>query len=60
MNRRMARIMDKQELIKFLKENLEVSICCDYGSCDSPRVNLSIFLCNEEICSSSDYLLKVD
>ena len=52
--------MDKQELIKFLKENLKVNIWCDYDGCDSPQVNVSIILCGEEIHSSSDYLLKVD
>lgn len=51
--------MNEQELIKFLKENLKVSIWCDY-CCDSPQVNVSISLCNEEIHSSSDFLLKVD
>ena len=52
--------MNKQELIEFLKENLKVNIWCDYGGCDSPQVNVSITLCDEEIHSSSDYLLKVD
>lgn len=52
--------MDKQELIQFLKENLKVNVWCDYDGCDSPQVNVSITLCNEEIHSSSDYLLKVE
>ena len=51
--------MNEQELVKFLKENLKVSIWCDY-CCDSPQVNVSISLYDEEICSSSDYLLKVN
>lgn len=53
-------IMNKQELIQFLKENLKVNIWCDYDGCDSPQVNVNITLCDEEIHSSSDYLLKVD
>jgi hypothetical protein len=53
-------IMDEQELKKFLKENLRVNIWCDYDGCNSPQVNVSITLCNEEIHSSSDYLLKVE
>lgn len=52
--------MTEQELIKFLKENLKVSIWCDYDGCNSPQVNVSIILCDEEIHSSSSYLLKVD
>lgn len=52
--------MNKHELIQFLKENLKVNIWCDYDSCDSPQVNVNITLCDEEINSSSDYLLKVD
>ena len=52
--------MNKQELIEFLKENLKVDIWCDYDGCDSPQVNVSITLCNKEICSSRDYLLKVN
>ena len=49
--------MDEKELIKFLKENLKVNIWCDYDGCDYPQVNVNITLCDEEICSSSDYLL---
>lgn len=52
--------MDKQELIRFLKENLKVDVWCDYDGCDSPQVNVSITLCDEEIHSSSDYLLRVN
>ena len=51
--------MNKQELIKFLKENLKVNVWCDYDGCGSPQVNVSIILCDEEVYSSSDYLLKV-
>lgn len=53
-------IMNEQELIKFLKENLKVNIWCDYDGCDSPQVNVSITICDEEIHSSSSYLLKVN
>ena len=53
-------IMNKQELIKFLKENLEINIWCDYDRCDSAQVNVSLDLCGEEIHRSSDYLLKVN
>ena len=52
--------MNKQELIKFLKENLEINIWCDYDRCDSAQVNVSLDLCGEEIHHSSDYLLKVN
>ena len=49
--------MNQEDLIKFLKENLKVSVWCDYDGCDSPQVNVSIILCGEEIHSSSDYLV---
>ena len=52
--------MEKDELIKFLKKNLKVGVQCNYDGCGSPQVNVSIILCDEEIHSSSDYLLKVD
>ncbi len=52
--------MNKQELIKFLKENLKVKVWCDYDGCDSPQVNVSISICNEEIDNSSGYLLRVN
>ena len=48
--------MDKEDLIKFLKENLKVDIWCDCGCCGSSRVNVSLSLCGEEIDSSSDFL----
>ncbi len=51
--------MDKQELIQFLKENLKLKVWCDYNG-HSPRINVSILLCDEEIHSSRDYLLKVN
>ncbi len=49
-------IMDKQELINFLKENLKIEIWCDYDGCDSARVNVGLYLCDEEINTSSDYI----
>ena len=52
--------MSKEELISFLKENLSITVFCDYDGCNSPQVNVNLFLCGEEICTSSDYLLKVD
>lgn len=51
--------MNEQELIKFLEENLKIEIWRDYDGCDSPQVNVSITLCDKEIHSSRDYLLKV-
>lgn len=48
--------MEKEELIKFLKENLSIVVWCDYDGCDSPQVNVAVNLCDEEISTSSDYL----
>lgn len=48
--------MNKEELIQFLRENLKVSVWCDYDGCCSPQVNVSLFLGDEEIWTSSDYL----
>ena len=53
-------IMDKQDLIKFLKENLSVNVWCDYDGCDSPQVNVGIYIGDEIINESSDYLLRVN
>lgn len=52
-------IMDKEELIEFLKENLRVNVWCDYGGHGHPQVNVGIYLCDEKINESSDYLLAV-
>ena len=52
--------MDKQELIDFLKENLRVNVWCDYDGCDSPQVNVGIYICDEKINEASDYLLRVN
>lgn len=49
-------IMTKEELIKFLKENLSITVWCDYDGCDSPQVNVALYLGEEEISKSSDYL----
>lgn len=51
--------MNKQELIEFLKENLVVNVWCDYDGCGSPQVNVGIYLGEEVIDESSDYLLAV-
>jgi hypothetical protein len=48
--------MGKEELIKFLKENLSITVWCDYDGCDSPRVNVALYWGLEEISKSSDYL----
>lgn len=48
--------MNKEELIQFLRENLKVSVWCDYDGCDSHQVNVSLYLGDEEISKSSDYL----
>lgn len=50
----------KDYLFKFLRENLKINIWCNYGECDSPQVNVSLDLCEEEIHCSSDYLLRVN
>lgn len=54
------KIMNKDELIKFLKDNLKINVWCDYDGCGSPQVNVSLDLCGEEIHRSSDYLLRVN
>lgn len=48
--------MTKEELTEFLKKNLSVYIWKDYDGCNSPRINVSLILCDEEISISSDYL----
>ena len=48
--------MNKQELIQYLKDNLKVDIWCDYDGCDTPQVNVSLYLGDKEISTSSDYL----
>ena len=53
-------MIDEDYLIEFLRENLKIRIWCDYDGCDSPRVNVSLELCGEEIHRSDDNLLRVD
>ena len=48
--------MNKQELMQFLKDKLKVTVWCDYDGCDTPQVNVSLYLGDEEISRSSDYL----
>jgi hypothetical protein len=50
----------KGYLFKFLRENLKINVWCDYDGCYSPRVNVSLDLCGEEIHRSSDNLLAVN
>jgi len=57
---RNGKIMNKDELIQFLKKNLKINVWCNYDGCDSPQVNVSLDLCGEEIHRSSDYLLRVN
>lgn len=52
--------MNREELIKFLEENLSVNVDCDYDQCGSPQVTVSISLGTYLISESSDYLLRVD
>ena len=52
--------MNEQDLINFLKENLKVNVWCDYDGCDSPQVNVGIYIGDETINESSDYLLRVN
>ena len=48
--------MTQEELIKFLKDNLEIIVWCDRDGCDSHQVNVALHLCGEEISKDSDYL----
>ena len=48
--------MNKEELIQFLKDNLKVTVWCDYDSCWSRHVNVSLCLGEEEISRPSDCL----
>ena len=51
--------MNQEELIDFLKKNIRINIWCDYDGCNSPQVNVSLYICGEEINKSTDWLLKV-
>ena len=46
----------QQELIEFLRNNLEVKVSCGYDGCDSPGVTVYISMCGETISSSHDWL----
>lgn len=49
--------MNEENLREFLKEHLSIQVSCDYDGCDTPQVTVSLYLDNEEISTSSDYLL---
>lgn len=48
--------MNEEFLLEFLKEHLSIRVWCDYDGCDSHQVNVSLYLDDKEICTSSDYL----
>lgn len=48
--------MNKKELIQFLKENMSISLI-NGTCCDSPYINVSIFIGDELICTSEDLFL---
>lgn len=48
--------MNEEFLMEFLKEHLSIQVWCDYDGCDSHQVNVSLYLDDKEICTSSDYL----
>ena len=37
-----------------------VNVWCDYDGCDSPQVNVGIYICDEKINEASDYLYTVN
>ena len=47
----------KEELIKLLKERLSVLVLCDYDRCERPQVHVSLYFDDEEISTSTDYLI---
>ena len=47
---------ERGKLREFLKEHLSIQVSCDYDRCDTPQVTVSLYLDNEEISTSSDYL----
>ena len=49
--------MDEKFLLEFLKEHLSIQVWCDRDGCDSPQVNVGLYLDNEEISTASDYLI---
>jgi hypothetical protein len=48
--------MNKEELIQFLRENLKIEVWCGHDACDSHIVEVSLYLGDEEISTSSGYL----
>lgn len=46
----------RQELIEFLRDNLQVEVSCGHDGCGSPEVHVYLSLCGEEISSSRDWL----
>lgn len=54
---RMGEVMDREELIKFLKENLRIETKHCYGYYDTDEhYEIIIKLCKEEITSDTIYL----
>lgn len=49
--------MNEEYLRNFLKEHLYIQVWCDYDGCDSPQVNVALYLDEEEISTASDYLI---
>jgi len=48
--------MNKEELIAFLKENLQISVCCNCDGCGDDQITVSLLLENKIISEYSDYL----
>ena len=48
-------VQQQQELIEFLRNNLEVKVSCGYDGCESPGVTVYISMCGETISSSHDW-----
>ena len=49
--------MNEKFLREFLKEHLSIQVWCDYDGCDSPQVNVALYLDEDEIDTASDYLI---
>lgn len=47
-----------EELTRLLKEHLTIQIWCDYDGCDSPQINVGLYFDDEEVSTSTDYLIK--
>ena len=48
--------MNEEELIKLLKDNLNVEVWCNYDGCDSAQVNVKISWGDITLSESCDYL----